>query len=394
MLTSLNDNITSTISKLTSSAPNPNYNLAAVNTNCHNNLDDLAISFRTYESKESNEDTDICPICNKISLLDTIECSECSLWIHNECAGLSQSAVNALNSLDFICAMCTDNMLYEVDTDCCNNSQNLHPERSSFVANDTPPDTYVRPLTPHSSQPEDVPNSAMDATDETTLVKGIYNQHDTSVLANNAKDNHYQQNTDSSLSDNIPKKPKRQNIRTMKPKINNAEDKAYILKLENEGNKLKSTLEMQSNLRQQNKQTEAASCNINSSQQSSTSNHLNSNLHSNDTIEQRFRMLEMQMLQNLSMNNMLANQHMQFMMLQQQYVHQPSFQQSSLQPNPNLGFSMYSHMSISRHIPPPPGYLQNITTNVPIEINQHPLHYQQPIIRQNAYQQHIHHSAN
>ncbi|CAC5357506.1 unnamed protein product [Mytilus coruscus] len=186
----------------------------------------------------------------------------------------------------------------------------------------------------------------------------------------------------------------------MKPKINNAEDKAYILKLENEINKLKSTLEMQSNIRQQNEQTEAASCNINSSQQSTTSNHLNYNHHSNDTVEQRFRMLEMQMMQSLSMNNMLANQHMQLMMQQQQmmqqkqYVHHPSFQHSSFQPNPNLGFSMYPHMSIQRHIPPLPGYLQNITTNVPVGTNQHPLHYQQPIVRQNAYQQHMHHSAN
>lgn len=55
MLTSLNDNITSTISKLTSSAPNPTHNLAAVNTSCHNNLNDLAISFRTDKSKDTNE---------------------------------------------------------------------------------------------------------------------------------------------------------------------------------------------------------------------------------------------------------------------------------------------------------------------------------------------------
>ncbi|CAC5359226.1 unnamed protein product [Mytilus coruscus] len=55
---------------------------------------------------------------------------------------------------------------------------------------------------------------------------------------------------------------------------------------------------------------------------------------------------------------------------------------------------MYPHMSIPRHIPPPPGYPQNIIPNVPVGINQHPLHFQQPIFRQNAYQQHIHHSAN
>ncbi|CAC5395136.1 unnamed protein product [Mytilus coruscus] len=252
MFTSLNDNITCTISKLTSTVPNLNQNLAATNINCQNNLDDLAISFRTEESIDLNEDTgDICPICNKISLLETVECSECFLWIHYECAGLSQSAVSALSSLDFVCALCTDNMLYEVHTIGCNNSQNLHPEMNSLVVNDTSPDTYVRPPTPTTTLPEGVTNSVMDASDETTLVKEIYNQHDTSVLANNAKNNHSQQssnqsygatpkrfpNSEPSLSDNIQKKPKRQNIRTMKPKINNAEDKAYIIKLENEINK-------------------------------------------------------------------------------------------------------------------------------------------------------------
>ncbi|CAC5365243.1 unnamed protein product [Mytilus coruscus] len=103
MLTSLNDNITSTISKFISTVPNLNQKLATANTNWQDNMDDLAITFRTDESKDLNEDTsDICPICNTISLLETIECSECSLWIHNECAGLSQSAVSALNSLDFL----------------------------------------------------------------------------------------------------------------------------------------------------------------------------------------------------------------------------------------------------------------------------------------------------
>ncbi|CAC5395135.1 unnamed protein product [Mytilus coruscus] len=51
-------------------------------------------------------------------------------------------------------------------------------------------------------------------------------------------------------------------------------------------------------------------------------------------------------------------------------------------------------MSIPRHIPPPPGYPQNIIPNVPVGINQHPLHFQQPIFRQNTYQQHMQHSAN
>ncbi|CAC5421249.1 unnamed protein product [Mytilus coruscus] len=125
-------------------------------------------------------------------------------------------------------------------------------------------------------------------------------------------------------------------------------------------------------------------------------------------------MIEMQMMQNMSMNNMLANQQMQFMMQQQQmiqqhqmlqqqqmmhrqqFIQQPPFQQSSLQPS--HGFSMYPHMSIPRHVPPPPGFVPNIIPNVPVGINHHPLQYQQPIFThygapQNAYQQHMHQSV-
>ncbi|VDI17157.1 Hypothetical predicted protein [Mytilus galloprovincialis] len=62
-------------------------------------------------------------------------------------------------------------MLYKVDVDGCNNSQNLHPERTSLITNDTPLDTYVIYPTTHSTQQEVVPDSPMDATDEATLVK-------------------------------------------------------------------------------------------------------------------------------------------------------------------------------------------------------------------------------
>ncbi|CAC5421768.1 unnamed protein product [Mytilus coruscus] len=63
-------------------------------------------------------------------------------------------------------------------------------------------------------------------------------------------------------------------------------------------------------------------------------------------------MLEFQMMQNMSMNNMLANQQMQ-MMMQQQQMMQQSFLHST------AGFSTYPPMAIPRHIPPPPGYVPN-----------------------------------
>lgn len=110
MLTALNENITSSLSKVFRNTTNQH--LATTHTTCDANISCIAIDNRNDEIKESeNETTYVCPISNKISLDETIECSECSLWIHYECAGISQSAVRALNSLEFICALCTDNML-------------------------------------------------------------------------------------------------------------------------------------------------------------------------------------------------------------------------------------------------------------------------------------------
>jgi hypothetical protein len=118
MLTALNENITSSLSKVISNSTKQH--LATTHTTCDASMSDLAIDCRNDEIQESeNETTYVCPICNKISLDETIECSECSLWIHYECAGLSQSSVRALNSLDFICALCTDNMLYTENNSKC-----------------------------------------------------------------------------------------------------------------------------------------------------------------------------------------------------------------------------------------------------------------------------------
>ena len=55
----------------------------------------------------------------------------------------------------------------------------------------------------------------------------------------------------------VQKKPKRTATKSAKPKTDNPEDRAYIIKLENEINKLKSTIEMQSNLTSHQHQSSA-----------------------------------------------------------------------------------------------------------------------------------------
>jgi hypothetical protein len=138
-----------------------------------------------------------------------------------------------------------------------------------------------------------------------------------------------------------------------KPKINNPEDKAYIIKLENENNKLKSTIEMQNNLGSYQHQSSVPPFTTTCTQDSSLINTQNAITSIESKInDQRFRMLEFQMMQNMTMNNMISNQQMQIMMQQQQMT-----QQSYA--HPNYGQPMYPTIPIRRFIRPPPGFLQN-----------------------------------
>ncbi|CAC5400429.1 unnamed protein product [Mytilus coruscus] len=356
MLSVLNGNIASTIS--TSNSVGTDQNLSATTKTCRDNIADLAIEFRDDESKDSEHDpVDICPICNTTSRLDTIECTKCSLWIHYHCAGLSQSAVDALNTLVFVCSLCTDNMLYHADSSAYNRSQTLQMVTCSSLSDD-------------DNNPEASPPIYELSDTEETIVKEISIPHAThdqikspkvnSILNSSTKGNETRPQTPptskQTSTENLQKKTKRQPSKAAKSKIINTEDKAYIIKLENEINKLKSTIELQNSLRNLQEHQQASSFSANNIQQSYQPNPQTSNLGSSNIDEQRIRMPEIQMMQNMSMNNMLANQQMQ-MMMQQQQMMQQSFLHST------AGFSTYPHMAIPRHIPPPPGYVPNVIPN-------------------------------
>ncbi|CAC5396239.1 unnamed protein product [Mytilus coruscus] len=334
-------------------------NLPAATKTCRDNIADLAIELRGGESKDSEHDpVDICPICNTTSLLDTIECTECSLWIHYHCAGLSQSAVDALNTLAFVCSLCTDNMLYHADSSAYNRSQTLQMVTCSSLSDD-------------DNNPEASPPIYELSDTEETIVKEISIPHAThdqikspkvnSILNSSTKGNETRPQTpptsEQTSTENLQKKAERQHSKAAKSKIiNTEEDKAYIFKLENEINKLKSTIELQNSLQNLQEHQQASSFSANNIQQSSQPNPQTSNFGSSNIDEQRIRMLEFQMMQNMSMNNMLANQQMQ-MMMQQQQMMQQSFLHST------AGFSTYPHMAIPRHIPPSPGYVPNVIPN-------------------------------
>ncbi|VDI51507.1 Hypothetical predicted protein [Mytilus galloprovincialis] len=205
---------------------------------------------------------------------------------------------------------------------------------------------------------------------EETIVKEIFIPHAThdqikspklnSTLNSSSKFNENRPQTPPTTeqlsTESLQRKAKRQPPKVAKSKNINIEDKAYIIKLENEINKLKSTMELQNTLRNLQEQQQSSSFSANSIKQSSLPNPQTSNIGSSNIDEQRIRMLEFQMMQYMSMNNMLANQQMQ-MMMQQQQLMQQSF------PHSTTGFSTYPHMATPRHIPPPPGYVPIVIPN-------------------------------
>jgi len=358
MITALNDNIASSLSNAINNTTKQH--LAEINTSCCDSISDLAIEDRKDEiSDTEKETTDFCPICNKISLTETIECSECSLWLHYECAGLLQSTVDALTTLDYICPLCTDNMLYAVNTYANGNDKTVQAFHDSTDIHPQNGQLYL----------DASHKSVINDDEDVTLLKQYHNANDTSeqsyvqqILTQPQTSKNEQHNCppftpsveQQAPSDNVQKKPKRTATKSAKPKIDNPEDRAYIIKLENEINKLKSTIEMQSNLTSHQHQSSAPPLNPTGTENQNFNNVQFTNMNIESKInDQRFRMLEFQMMQNMTMNNMISNQQMQVIMQQQQMIQQ-SYQQL------NCGQPTYQTMQTKRIIPPPPGFIQNI----------------------------------
>jgi len=115
----------------------------------------------------------------------------------------------------------------------------------------------------------------------------------------------------------LQKRAKKTTQKGLKTKSENAEDKAYILKLENEINLLKSTIELQN---RQSRLTEHIENNrthtnqtVNQPGHTDINNTTQMNMDKQLT-EQRLRMIKCQLMQNMTMNTMISNQQMQIIM--------------------------------------------------------------------------------
>ena len=114
-LTVLNHHINSTIDNAVTST-STNLDINRKQTKCSNEYTaDLAIDFRNDASgteMASSTQEFICPICKLAAREETILCNECGSWLHYDCARVTTSAIKTLNDRDYICTLCTDNLLY------------------------------------------------------------------------------------------------------------------------------------------------------------------------------------------------------------------------------------------------------------------------------------------
>ena len=360
-------------------------------TICNHNqhTSDLAITSRSDQSETVvSDDDDICPICNKISLTETIECSECNQWLHYNCAKVTPESVKTLKECDYICPLCTDNLLYKTDS---NASINHIPivQTSECPTHIDEDETSAKQIL----EPEAVATSNSETSTLINEITHIDNQscritHQTSEHGNDIK------GSETSNFENITKKNKKTGSRP-RNKIEHTEEKAYIMKLEDEIKILKSTIEIQ---KRANYVSPVHSSETNIEQQSSQ---LHSTLQSRidrlefKLTEQRIQSIEQQMAQNITLNSMIVNQQTQMMLQQQQFLQNLSvFNRPAYVPyhfNPYHGFAppLFGNMGYAPRFgytnpsQPPPGFHQNHTSHG----HAHPQENNHSRYNQNAFQQ-------
>ncbi|CAC5401870.1 unnamed protein product [Mytilus coruscus] len=328
--------------------------------------------------ESSLQSIDLCPMCQQPSHNDTIECSECSLWLHFSCAGISDKNLPTFRQNDFICHICSENLLYhkhQIDNEhdhqhnesltiiktLHNNSElnSTNTETDKIVIVPTATDQPIRKQTPEQ---EVQPIEHHEINEINTL--------NTATL--NVEQRGIQQETKSKAKEEI------------------SLNKAHISQLETQIERLTYTVEIlqkSQNLDRQQNNHCSEPPNI-QQDQSPINSAQNQHLHNfcSQLIEQklnehRIRNLELPMLQN--MQTMQAQYQQLMMQFQNHQHHQPC------QP-PKLPVPHQYHHSAYTQIPPPavhqmylPQNHQYVNTN--LMYRQTPAYYRPTIPAQQRY---------
>ena len=109
----LNTNIASAIGKVTS-IKYQTPDLKAIKHNVTSGEQETELN-QLKDELSDEEVCELCPICRKQAYGRTVQCGECGEWYHYECVKADENTFQGLGDDDFICRLCTDNLLYEKD---------------------------------------------------------------------------------------------------------------------------------------------------------------------------------------------------------------------------------------------------------------------------------------
>ena len=251
-----------------------------------NNINDHSGEQTLTDNQYEEDVCEICPICHKSAYGKVVQCGECGDWYHYECLNIDDSTIQTLGDDDFICRLCTDNLL-TLDTDKSitnNDSQENETDKLKYVDNELAP--------PHTSA---IISEEL-VTPETMSCNSP--QHDLEKTQGfNDKEN---------ISKNKGKKVTKLN----KMKKEEIVDKSYILELENQVKMLKSTIELQSKVKPSTHSEIPMNHNNTSAREAADfyaspneCRHTCCNSLKEKLQENRIRLLETQMMQNMYIQN-------------------------------------------------------------------------------------------
>ena len=160
------------------------------------------------DDTEMEEVCEICPVCQKPAYGKVVQCGECGDWYHYDCLKINDTTIQTLGDDDYVCRVCTDNLL------------SLDLEKSG---------------TNNGSHTNEINEQISEANINTSETSSIINS-----IQPEPKDNQ------SSDRDNPTKNKSKKVTKPNKVKKDEIVDKSYIIELENQIKMLKSTIELQS----------------------------------------------------------------------------------------------------------------------------------------------------
>ena len=169
---------------------------------------------QSRDELSDEEVCELCPICRKQAYGRTVLCGECGEWYHLECVKADENTLQALADDDFICGLCTDNLLYE------NNNQ----------------DNTVR----DTEQLSQSNNETLDNTDSSPIIIDMHNQSNEQSVNSGL----HTQTSNENINVAPVKAKVKKSAKLNKVKKEEVPDKSYILEVESQVGMLKSTTDL------------------------------------------------------------------------------------------------------------------------------------------------------